>query len=161
MEEETKECPSCHLLNPVTRVTCQVCHAKMSGKNPFEGGTIAVDSISSPDAYPPKKKRGRKPKIVKERKPRTPKDSSEIEIAPKTYVSVSKSPTKEVPSEKPTRKKRQRKPKSFPIQYFALVGNVLLPISISIQMKPMKKKDVEGGGQNLITLWNRNKSLLS
>ena len=140
MEQEAiKKCLSCGVENPVSRVTCQVCHAKLTGLNPLEDTKPELPET-------PKKKRGRKPKIVKTPKPRTPKEP----------IPESKEPT-----EKPTiKRKRHKKSKLVPIQYFALAGKQLIPISISLSMKPMKKKNIEIEGQNLISLWNRNKGLL-
>ena len=141
---EEKECPSCKTLNPVTRVTCQSCHAKLTGKNPFEG---KQEVNADPNSNPSGEKTNGTRRQRKIRKPRTPKEPSpEIieETPPKPHI----------------RKKRQTKPKSLSMQYFALAGQTLVPILINLQVKPINKKDLTPEGKSLVSLWNRNKTLL-
>lgn len=145
--EETKECPSCHVANPVTRVTCQVCHAKLTGKNPMEGAEIPPLEIPVKEKKVRKQRGSRRQRKI--RQPQTPKEP----VSEETLLG------KDLP-DKPARKKRQRKPKSLPMQYFALAGQTLVPIFINLQVKPMKNKDLKLEGRSLLSLWNRNKGLL-
>lgn len=131
-----------------SRVTCEVCHAKLrpkikkekvkiENKNPFEETSSGAETSLSPAAEPEKKPRKtRQAKVKKE-----PSEESKDESAP-------------------PKRKRHRKTKVVAIEYFALAGENLLPVSVNIQIKPLKKKDINIEGQNLISLWNRNKSLL-
>lgn len=137
--DDTKECPSCGIVNPVSRVTCHECHTKLTGKNPFEW--------KEPDLIPVEERAKGTRRQRKIRKPRTPKEP----------IQETK---EETPPEPHIRKKRQTKPKSLSMQYFALAGQTLVPILINLQVKPMKKKDLQLEGKSLISLWNRNKTLL-
>jgi len=151
--EEERNCPSCGVANPVTRVTCQVCHSKLIGKiNPFQAGVptdtpTASEVVLEKKVVREKKKRGRKPKTEqKTRKPRTPKEPAQESAEPKP--------------ESPVKRKRHRKPKSVPMQYFALAGQALVPVVINLQVRPIRTKEIKAEAKALVTLWNRNKNLL-
>lgn len=144
--EENKDvilCPGCGVENPKSRVTCEICHAKLYVKKPKQKEVESLNPFTENPAIEKPPEPEKKPR--KKRQPKIKKESSG-------------NPKDESPA--PSKRKRHKKVKSQFIEYFALARNGLLPVSINIQVKPLKKKQISIKGQNLISLWNRNKSLL-
>jgi hypothetical protein len=134
---DIRKCPECGVENPVSRATCQVCHAPMMGKKDQKGSVDPFVDKTSPVTEP-----------QKEKKPRG---------RPKTDI-----PIKDKKEEPPKAKRRaRRKSKISEPTFLILQDGKLQVVNIRIAVKAIKPKEVRGVERNLITIWNRNKDLFT
>jgi hypothetical protein len=145
--EDAVKCPACEVENPKSRATCQVCHAPLRKKTKDTGGksTEAGNENAGAQAAP----------VTGTKNPpdgKNPAPAPKIPDTPKLKPSSPKAKK---------RRSRQRSKKSSPIEYFKLEDGHLLPIYISLKIKPLKRKEAKDQAKALISFWNRNRLLIS
>ena len=154
--KDTITCPSCNVENPRGRLTCQVCHDPLTPKTEKTKKGTQAGSKADPKTPPPPTPPASKitsPNPFTEKQ--SPKDTDSI-IVPKAILT-------KVPKEaKAPIKRRTRRKSRTPIesQYFMLQNGTLIPVQIIQTVRTLKKKAISTQAQALMSLWNRNKSLL-
>lgn len=141
--DELRQCPLCGYVNDPSRVTCEKCHGKLYVKEPKAKDPFTDKKEESVEA--PKKegkKRGPKPKAKAE------------PVEP-----PAKEPIKETPRKK--RVVRRKKAVSENPTLYILKDGKLQAVSLAQVVKPIKKKALSQYEQAMVTLVNRNKSLLN
>lgn len=140
--EELKSCPSCGYVNDPSRVTCEKCHAKLYVKEV---------TTKTKDPFVDKKEEAETPK--KEGKKR----------GPKPKVKPAELPAEPSPKERPRKKRvvRRKKAVSENPTFYILKDGKLQAVSLAQVIKPIKKKALSQYEQSMLTLVNRNKSLLN
>ncbi len=166
--KDTITCPSCNVENPRGRLTCQVCHDPLTPKQKevkkvkmtIEGE--AKKGVTTVKVFDPKTPLPPSPPTSKVTSPnpfpekQTPKDTDSI-IVPKAIIT-------KIPKEaKAPVKRRARRKSHTPIesQYFMLQNGTLIPVQIIQTVRKLKKKAIGIQAQGLMSLWNRNKSLIT
>ena len=158
--KDTITCSECNAENPKSRLTCQVCHSPLTvKKEKTEKGTSAgskVDpKIPAPSSPSPPSQ------TSKQSPPAPPLDPFGISSPSSKDKLLGKLPKEKV-SKTPVKHRARRKSRvTSEAQHFMLQGQDLIPISLTMHIRPLKRKMLKGEALMLVDLWNRNKSLLS
>jgi len=138
--EKTRPCPECGVENPVSSITCQVCHARMDQKKNPKGSPNPFEEETGPDAKDTteKKTRSRRKKEV------IPEDKKE-----EKKVSAPK-----------VKRRAKRKSKIEEPTFFTIQNGKLQAVNVRLAVKIVKPKELMNLERNLISIWNRNKDLL-